>query len=141
MAKRLRENRYVSYPRKSSLNNPLVGVLSVLLLGSILLISIFFINISTLSQKLRIEKSDLSHTIPELAVLAMENGTTFPEGVSRAVQKNSKDKIKYGTILLGKCNSYFSKKTGRTVYEKAHPQDVLWIEYLGQGDLRILRAF
>ena len=120
------ENRHVSYPKKSSLNTARICILSIFLLGSIFLISLFFIlNISPI-QKLVIEESVLNHTILEIELLYQDEFKYLPEGIVAAAHKGGKDKIKYNTILSGECNTYFSSK-GVLAYRKVHPRDVLWL--------------
>ena len=83
-----------------------------------------------------IEESVLNHTILEIELLYQDEFKYLPEGIVAAAHKGGKDKIKYNTILSGECNTYFSSK-GVLAYRKVHPRDVLWLEHLGQGDLKI----
>lgn len=134
MAKR---NRYTTYPRKSPLNAAQIAVI-LLALSSIFLAVIVLSNLDgNKIQEIEIYESNLNDVIPSLVVDVHDTIKDLPDGITEAARKNGKDEIKYGTILRGECNSYLSKEGGRLDYRKVHPNDIIWVEHLGKGHLRL----
>lgn len=104
---------------------------------AIALATLFHLTFNTPSiQEVKVYQGDLEHTIGEIASLSQEEYFNLPDGIVNAAFKVGKDGVSYGTILKGNCNAYFSH-LGTPAYLKAHPQDLVWKEHLGDGEVML----
>lgn len=130
-------NHYNRQSTESSLNLQKVTIVLTIIFFAGIISWSFFSSKSCKIQEIKIHKSNLKDTIPALAVIAQEDRTAFPEGIVEAVQTSGKDEFMYGTILSGRCNQDFSTTENQLAYQKTHPNDVIWLEHLGDKYLKL----